>query len=1342
MDAYQSLCNRVASLEDLLRRSESTASIMLQRIKALEEHAVASEGRYRSESAARNDGLALRLDKVADACNAKLELFNGNVQRQDSAMRLLEERMKNLVSVLEQKVSNSISDCHQRMQVVESSLTSALRSMEGNTRSQLDGLRSVNSAVQNEVAALQQGFSGEQAYTRQRVERLESSFHGALEEVKRMFSGDIANLANGFKTQLQSTEGSLSAAVTALDQKVQAGLNAVQSTLSREISADRQAISSVDTNLREGMQSLHGTLSSDITTLSSQLQVEGAAMRTMHQQLLAELSSHRQQIEKMDANWRAAVTDLDDRIQEVYRSLRDTQTTDEITFQKSIAQVNSRIDDVASELRRAADNIEQMVQSRLAILDSMRNDVIRTKQALASEQDERRRLQEEMQKFSTLAERSVLQLHSVMDAAVRATHNDLLERLRPLTTFRSEIHTAVTTALNKLWTEVQRTFASQREFQTIQDQIEVLDNAVRQEVTLLAEKGRLLERHAINLTRPATPPAAAAHGERASLPTSSEAVVLRSQNSTLVPFDTAGELNTVWDELRGIQNKLNASREEVVTLIGDTRKELLNNTLDIVKESGDEFRTILSKIKSDIYGIMPQVEKTLEAARSRYSTDSRQGGSASSKRTVIRLLRRSAGSASEGSEGVTSTGTGELPPLATVSTREGDTTTAPPSHRTKPVEENRTYAEASTGLVKDKTTSPASPLPLEQIYIGLSSTSAAEQSNNNRNRYTPDTPPSREKSLHQHRPALCPYTIELATEVPGNEKVSDRLGSSDKSEKHKCPTTSSRTRSSDEKESKGMSRSSAGRSKSFSEKSSSYHCAADIHDVNNSSRAPTAEEMGDARSMSYTRSSGRPPVEEAGTTEQSRAPSVGDGKYSSGSAAGKSDGDEERRSVTSSDTNSVSETKSSDGQLPSREVGNREEPYMVSSASRQTSNSAGASGKYASSSSHRESGSRAPTAEEMGGTRSMSYTRSSGRPPVEEAGTTEQSRAPSVGDGKYSSGSAAGKSDGDEERRSVTSSDTNSVSETKSSDGQLPSREVGNREEPYMVSSASRQTSNSAGASGKYASSSSHRESGSRAPTAEEMGGTRSMSYTKASVDAALKQLYLGGEGVSGFVRDGSNCEGSNNAAAEMLLSSVGGAQLVVNESPIYSELVESKSDSHHTTRSNALVVGVDSPTPGNLYVNNSAVDSGPASLPDVSVNRRNSDGAWLSRGPSNSDAVISGNSTNQSNIGKNSSSVSKRSASGAGVAGDDVSTAVSSNSSVGCGKSGGAVKSKSSVSSSSSYSGSDSKAIPNSASSTTTFPRLEELGSAGLNSAISSSSASATAPSRVTSVVPLPPIL
>ncbi|EAN79025.1 hypothetical protein, conserved [Trypanosoma brucei brucei TREU927] len=626
MDAYQSLSGRVASMEELLRRSESTMAMVLQRVKGIEEFVVASEGRHRNEGATRSDGLALKLDRVADACNVRLETVNNDLQRQGATVRLLEESVKSIASTVEQKVNCDILACYQRLQTVETSLTSSVRNLESGIKSQLDCLRSTDQTIQGELASVQHTFSGELLQTRQRVEKLEASVRSALDELRGMFSNEVVKLSDSFKMQLQSYNQSSSAALAALDQKLQDGLNTLQGTLAREISADRQTISSVDTNLRDGLQSLHSTVNTDIATLSARLQSEEVASRAMQQQLLTELSSHRQQLETVDTNWRASLTDLAGKLQDECQGLRGKQSVVETTLQRSLGQVNARVEEVAGELHRTTDNIERNVQTRLASIEGIRDDISRIKCSLATEQDERRRLQEELRSFSVLAERSVMQLQSVMEATVRATHSDLLERLRPLTTYRSEMHAAVTAALNKLWCEVRETFTSQREFQAIQNQIEVLDNAVRKEVALLAEKGRLLERRT----------------EKQSAGTvSTELARVSTESSALVPFDAAGELNTVWTELRDLQKRLGTSKEEMIALIGHTRKELLNSTLDIVKDSSDEFRGALTDIKTDVQLLMPRVEKALTAARAAVEKNAGKDGAGNPKKTVIRLLRKS-----------------------------------------------------------------------------------------------------------------------------------------------------------------------------------------------------------------------------------------------------------------------------------------------------------------------------------------------------------------------------------------------------------------------------------------------------------------------------------------------------------------------------------------------------------------------------------------------------------------------------------------------------------------------------------------------------------------------------
>ncbi|KAG8344864.1 hypothetical protein ERJ75_000217400 [Trypanosoma vivax] len=629
MDAYQSLSNRVASMEELLMRNESNMAVVLQRIRALEEYTSSLEGRNRDVVAAKSEGMTSRLEQVANACNGRVDVLQGDLHRQGANIRVLEEQIQGAVNAIEQKINGDIATCYQRIQGSETSLLGTVRNLDGALHAQSTALKTVEQALRGDIATAQQNFSGEVAAVRQRVDALEASLRSTVGELGRALSGEIKTVSETLHSQLQSSNGAVNVAVTGLDQKIQTGLSSLQEMLAREIAVNRHSISSLDTSMRDALKDLHASLASDVAALLSRMQAEEANTKLGHQQLHAELSSLRQQMEGVDSNWRSSVTDLAGKVQDGFLNVRSQQASLETALQKDVAQTNTRVDQVEREVRHSAEGFSHALQSRLASLEVMREDIIRTRGALNSEHEERLRLREELRTFSTLAERSVVQLQSAMEAMVRSAHSDLMERMKPLNAYRSEIYTAVTAAINKLWNEARDTFMSQRDVRAIQDQIEVLDNAVRSEVALLAERSRMLESRAEEQERSLVPAAAAT-------------APLNAGNGALVPMNTAVELNNVWDELRTLQKKMSASKDDVTAMLESSRREVLDSTLDVVKKNGEEFRNMLSRMEGDIRAVVPSLKKSpaVKGEPARYeSAEKGEKKVSQPKKTIIRVSR-------------------------------------------------------------------------------------------------------------------------------------------------------------------------------------------------------------------------------------------------------------------------------------------------------------------------------------------------------------------------------------------------------------------------------------------------------------------------------------------------------------------------------------------------------------------------------------------------------------------------------------------------------------------------------------------------------------------------------
>ncbi|RNF21663.1 putative 60S ribosomal protein L7a [Trypanosoma cruzi] len=622
MEAYQSLSNRVASMEDLLRRSESTMVMVLQRLKVLEEHASASEARNRGEQAARYEELSSRMNTAMENQNSQIVFLKDAIMRQSSSLQVLEERLQGTSKALEQKTNNDISGCYQRMQTSENSFTAALRNLESLLHSQSSAMNSLEQNLRVDIHSMQQHTNGEIMGIRQRVEMVESALNSSLKELHKSVSSDIRALSENFVAKIQNSVQSMDAALLGVDQKVRADMRSLHESLGNDISLVRQNVSAVEVSMRDALRALHGTLANDITKMSSLQQEFETAHRAEYQRLLAELAAKREQMETIDANWRSSVMDLGDKLQDGWRNILSQVASVDLKLQQKVSHVGTSVEELSAQIRRTAESLAHSLEVKMKSLENLSEDVTNGKRFMTALQEEQQRLREELKGFSAMVERSGGQLRSFLEAAVQASHSDLLERIKPLLSYRSEMHAAVAAALNKLWSEANRVFTSQGEMDALQNQIQVLDDAVRNEVSLLIEKGRVLERRV--------------EDQRRLDVVTENRVSINPESGVLMPLPVLDELNNVWVELRNLQKQMGMPREEVLSVISDTRKQLFDAALNVAKSNEKEFRDILSQVKKDVCEILSHSNRPNGVG------NSNEAGKIAHKpkRTVVRVLSK------------------------------------------------------------------------------------------------------------------------------------------------------------------------------------------------------------------------------------------------------------------------------------------------------------------------------------------------------------------------------------------------------------------------------------------------------------------------------------------------------------------------------------------------------------------------------------------------------------------------------------------------------------------------------------------------------------------------------
>ncbi|EKF32068.1 hypothetical protein MOQ_004088 [Trypanosoma cruzi marinkellei] len=620
MEAYQSLSNRVASMEDLLRRSESTMAIVLQRLKVLEEHASASEARNRGEHAGRYEELSSRINVGMENQNSQAVFLKDAIRRQTSSLQVLEERLQDTSKTLEQKMNGDISGCYQRMQTSENSFAAALRNLESLLQSQSSAMNSLEQKLRADMNSMQQHTNGEIMGIRQRVDTVESALSSSLKELHKSMSSDIRALSENFVAKIQNSVQSMDAALLGVNHKVNADMRSLHESLGNDISVVRQSVSAAEGNMRDALRALHGTLANDITTMASRQQEYETAHRAEYQRILAELAAKRERIETIDANWRSSVMDLSDKLQDAWKNILSQVASVDANLQQKVSHIAVSVEELSAQLRRAAESLTDSLEVKMKSLEHLSEDVTHSRKFMTALREEQQRLREELKGFSAMVERSGVQLRSLLESAVQASHSDLLERIKPLLSYRSEMHAAVAAALNKLWSEANRVFTSQNDMDALQNQIHVLDDAVRNEVSLLIEKGRVLERRV--------------EEQRRLDVVTENRVSINPESGALMPMPVLDELNNVWVELRNIQKHMGMPREEVLSVISDTRKQLFDVALNVAKSNEKEFRDILSQVKKDVCEILSHANRPNSVGNSNGAGNNPH----KPKRTIVRVL--------------------------------------------------------------------------------------------------------------------------------------------------------------------------------------------------------------------------------------------------------------------------------------------------------------------------------------------------------------------------------------------------------------------------------------------------------------------------------------------------------------------------------------------------------------------------------------------------------------------------------------------------------------------------------------------------------------------------------
>lgn len=509
-EVVNSLTGRIASLEDIIRGQQGTLTVLLSRLRDIEQY-VGAESRSREQTQQQLNQLlgdrggaaqlADKLSLVIQNQNERISALQAETQGAKAGLQGIEQKYDAVFRGQQQQLQGDVAACYERIKAGETSTADALRTLQG-------GLQGVSSAVQqvdsngcDAMSALQQQGAAELGTVRQRVDGLEASMRAALQEVHSSLSGGIAGATARMEGQLRQAVSGQNATMQSLDERVRGELISLAQKEQADVDALRQRTDEAAAALQASLQSAHAALSAEVAAVAQHSQgVEGRQLAS-HQMLLQELAKHDSNLETVDNMWRASVMELRGTAQQETAAARTEARAGDSALAEKLAATQRGLATAADQLNAAVRDLAAQMQERCSRpLEAVSVTVQRHGERLAVLQRESTEAREVMSAFAQDVDRNAAQFRAVTEAALRASHSDLADKITvaaaaaTMGSDPSEVHTQINQALTKIWNDVSGTFVTQRDIGGVLKKIGTLESAVRVEVVALADQDTALHR--------------------------------------------------------------------------------------------------------------------------------------------------------------------------------------------------------------------------------------------------------------------------------------------------------------------------------------------------------------------------------------------------------------------------------------------------------------------------------------------------------------------------------------------------------------------------------------------------------------------------------------------------------------------------------------------------------------------------------------------------------------------------------------------------------------------------------------------------------------------------------
>ncbi|CAJ1026293.1 hypothetical protein, conserved [Leishmania lindenbergi] len=525
-EGVNSLAQRVLSLEDIIRQQEQTISAVLQRLRDVEQYA-AAESRSREQAQQQlqaafgnhNGSTAETLNRMQallQSHNDRLSTLQAEVQGQGAALRGTNDKHDVAFREMEKRLQAELSGAHQRAQTGETASAEAMRALQAQLQSMANVTQAVETRNHDDLVGLQQQISAELAMQRQRCDNLESAIRDALRDVHGSLSGDVRSAGAQQRSDLEAAVQRINQELEALSQRTRIDMNQLHSTEQTDVSDLRCRIGELEYGVREAVQAATNGLAHEVAQVAQHSQMQDKRQETAHQAILQELAKHDTQLETVDLNWRASVTDLGAKMREDVAAAQQRSVAGDQALQSQVGALQDRLVEMANKLRGDLTALATSMQENcVRPLQEAHHTLSVQGQRMSRIADDYASMQDYLTTFAAHVDEDVGQSKQIMEAAVRAAHSDLLERINlismPNTLHQdSDMRAEVNRSLAKLWEDAKGVFLTQRSLDDIQTQLMTLESAVRVELCALAERlnevWRTVDKHHIGELRAAQQP--------------------------------------------------------------------------------------------------------------------------------------------------------------------------------------------------------------------------------------------------------------------------------------------------------------------------------------------------------------------------------------------------------------------------------------------------------------------------------------------------------------------------------------------------------------------------------------------------------------------------------------------------------------------------------------------------------------------------------------------------------------------------------------------------------------------------------------------------------------------